>query len=440
MKIRPVPLSPCRVHVSPLALGLACAALVMGSNAGAQTQVLKPPVAQYWMDVATMSMAGMDEMPDMPDMGALGGMMGGMTGMPGMGGVSFGATRGMMPGRWLDLAVVTQRKPAGTEATQTIPAGQNMGQSLLLLPVQAQPSAHQPGRESVDDMPERPKGRILFYWGCSETVRPGQPRVLDFAKSAMEDYGKFMMGRAVRDSGAKATPGHAVWPNEKQRQKVPANASLTGQHALSGEGLPASFKFGINQAQDFMPKLALSTQGGGAGATNVSWPGLPTARAYFLNAMSGGDNAGQAEMVIWSSSELPEPGWGLMDYASNANVDQWLKEKVLLPTSQTRCAIPAGIFAKAQGAMLRGIAYGQELNLAYPPRPTDKRVAWEPEWAAKIRVKSVSMAMLGEEGGPGRAQTSPRAPQTGAEPEKSRAPGVPGLPDVGRALKGLFGG
>lgn len=433
--------SPARsARVSPIALSLACALLVIGGNAGAQTQVVKPPIAQYWMDVATISMAGMDEMPDMPDMGALGGMMSGMTGMPGMGGVSFGATRGMMPGRWLDLAVVTQRKPAGTEATQTIPTGQNMGPSLLLLPVQAQPGAPRAGRESVDEMPERPKGRILFYWGCSETVRPGQPRVLDFAKTGMEDYGKFMMGRAVRDTGAKAIPAHAVWPNEKQRQKVPANVSLTGQHALSGEGLPASFKFAVGQAQDFMPKLALSTQGSGASATQVSWPGLPTARAYFLNAMSGSDNAGEAEMIIWSSSDVPEPGWGLMDYASNANVDQWLKEKVLLPTSQTRCAIPAGIFAKAQGAMLRGIAYGQELNLAYPPRPTDKRVAWEPEWAAKVRVKSVSMAMLGEEGGAGRAQSSPRAPQPGAEPEKSRAPAVPGLPDVGRALKGLFGG
>ncbi|MBA3059268.1 MAG: hypothetical protein KJ614_08340 [Gammaproteobacteria bacterium] len=439
MKIRPASLSLCRVHLSPLARGLACAALVFGGNAGAQTQVLKPPLAQYWMDVATMSMAGMDEMPDMPDMSALGGMMGGMTGMPGMGGVSFGATHGMMPGRWLDLAVVTQRKPAGTEATQTIPSGQNMGKSLTLLPVQAQPDAHQPGREGLDDMPERPKGRILFYWGCSERVRPGQPRMLDFSKASAQDYGKFMMGRAARDSGAKATPGHAVWPNEKQRQKVPTNASLTGEHALSGDGLPASFKFALGQAQDFMPKLALSTQGSGASATQVSWLGLPTARAYFLNAMSGSDDAGEAEIVIWSSAELPEPGWGLMDYASNAHVDQWLKEKVLLPASQTRCAIPAGIFAKAQGTMLRGIAYGQELNLAYPPRPTDKRIAWEPEWAAKVRVKSVAMAMFGDDGATGWTQGNPDAPPPDADPENSRAPAIPGIPGMGRALKGLFG-
>lgn len=193
-----------------------------------------------------------------------------------------------------------------------------------------------------------------------------------------------------------------------------------------------------------MPKLALVSQGGGVNAANVSWDSLPTARAYFLNAMSGSDSAGETEMVIWSASEVPEPGWGLMDYASNANVDKWLKEKVLLPTSQTQCAIPAGIFAKSSGTMVRGIAYGQELNLAHPPRPTDKRIAWEPEWAARVRVKSVSMAMLGEDAGargrrPGRpapdnSQQGNQPP--GDEPEKATAPG---LPSLGNALKGLFG-
>ncbi len=420
---------------------IACAALVLCGGALAQNQVVKPPVAQYWMDVATISMAGMDEM---PSLGGLGGLIGGMTGI---GGVSFGATRGMMPGRWLDLAVVTQRKPEGTEATQAIPAGQSMGPSLALLPVQAQPrTTGRQSREGVDEIPERPKVRILFYWGCSDTVRPGQPRVLDFAKAGVEDYGKFMMGRAVRDTGAKADPGHAIWPNEKHRQSVPADASLVGQHALSGEGLPASLKFAIGQQQDFMRKLALNGSGGGAGATAVSWQDVPTAQAYFLSAMSGSEN----EMVIWSSSDVPEPGWGLMDYASNANVDKWLKEKVLLPQSQTQCTIPAGIFAKAQGAMLRGIAYGQELNLAHPPRPTDKRMAWEPEWAARVRVKSVAMLPLGEDGSSS-ARHSPRASkstpddgsQTGqpnrAEEDKSNATGLPGLPDVGKALKGLFG-
>lgn len=417
-------LKPSRVALAAFSCTALATTFIIGS-AGAQTQVVKPPVAQYWMDVATVSMAGMD---DMPSMGAMGGLIGGMTGL---GSVSFGATRGMMPGRWLDAAVVTQRKPAGTEATQSIPEGQRMGPSLTLLPVQAQPARPRGERQSVDEIPERPKGRILFYWGCGEAVRAGQPRVLDFSTAGAEDYSKFMMGRAVRDQGAKAEPGHAIWPNEKHRQSVPKDASLTGQHALSGEGLPASLKFSISQQQDFMPALGLNGNGGGANPTALSWQALPTASAYFLSAMSGSEG----EMVIWSSSEVQEPGWGLMDYASNANVDKWLKDKVLLPSSQTQCAIPAGVFAKAKGAVVRGIAYGQELNLTHPPRPTDRRTPWEPEWAARVRVKSVAMLPLGEDG----PMTTRAQEEKSKSPDSAGAPGIPGIPGLGRALKGLFG-
>jgi hypothetical protein len=43
------------------------------------------------------------------------------------------------------------------------------------------------------------------------------------------------------------------------------------------------------------------------------------------------------------------------------------------------------------------IAYGSKLNLAYPSRPTDPAAALEPEWEAKIRVKSVLNTMPGME-------------------------------------------
>jgi hypothetical protein len=45
--------------------------------------------------------------------------------------------------------------------------------------------------------------------------------------------------------------------------------------------------------------------------------------------------------------------------------------------------------------MLRMIAYGTELNLSHPPRPTDPKLAWEPDWTLKVRVKSVASSMLG---------------------------------------------
>ena len=427
-----------RNRPSPLVSTLVLA--VTSTAAVAQTQVVRPPVAQYWMDVATVRMADMDEL---PNLGALGGMAAGMMGMQGVGDNSFGATKGMMPGRWLDIAVATQRKPAGTQATQTIPAGLGLGASLPLLPpepVAAKSNVPQSrDRETDDGMPEQPKGRILLYWGCSDTVRAGQPKVLDLTNAKPADYAQFMRGRATRERGATAAPGHAIWPNAQSKQQVPKGASLQGEHKVSGEGIPASLQFSIGQVQDFMPPLVLSSTGGGANATTLAWAAQPQARAYFLNAMGGNDG----EMVLWSSSETPEPGWGLMDYLSTPNLDLWLADKTLLPTSQTQCAIPAGIFAKSKGAMVQGMAYGQELNLAYPPRPADRRVAWAPEWSARVRVKSVAMLPLEDSAGRRRAAAQAPTSKTDkgeeAPEQKSLLPVLPGIPGVGEALKGLFG-
>ena len=89
-------------------------------------------------------------------------------------------------------------------------------------------------------------------------------------------------------------------------------------------------------------------------------------------------------------ARCPNSARGLIDYQTNPAVDRWLKEKVLLEPSVTRCTVPKGVFAEGGGAILRMIAYGTELNLAQPPRPADPKIAWEPQWAVKLRVKSVT--------------------------------------------------
>ncbi len=76
--------------------------------------------------------------------------------------------------------------------------------------------------------------------------------------------------------------------------------------------------------------------------------------------------------------------------------------------------------------MLRAIAYGSELNLAHPPRPTDPKVPWEPVWATKVRVKSVASIMLGmpamggSESGRAEPREEPAPPP--AEAAKEKAP------------------
>jgi hypothetical protein len=294
-------------------------------------------------------------------------------------------------GQWLDVTLRTSRNPDLQEATQAVPAGSKLAPLLNLLSPKEQKAP--PPDDDTPTQPEhyeRPKGKIYLYWGCSETVRAGQPRVLDMATAAPTDYAAIFQSRHATQRGTHVARGRPLWPNPNDTRMVPDGASLVGEHAFAGQGVPDSFRFAVPAAQDIMPPFEL-VQRNADGATLIDWKAMPTARAYFLAAMG---SRGRDEMVFWSSSELPEAGMSLIDYQTNSAVDRWLNEKVLLAPSETHCAVPKGAFS-SEGAMLRAIAYGSELNLAHPPRPVDQKKPWEPEWAAKVRVKSVATAMLG---------------------------------------------
>lgn len=354
------------------ALAIAVALLVLATAAGAQQQVIRPPIAQVWIDVATNTLAGIPRMPGAP------------------GGNTFGNTRSGI-GRFMDVALVTSARPQGTQATHAIPAAMRMGASLPLEPVRAERPAGGPSQDRDPAEVEQPKGRLLFYWGCGAEVRAGQPRVLDFSRASPQEWATVWQGRFAPEGGAVARPGHSIWPNERDRRMLPDGASLQGDHAVTGEGVPAGLRFALGPSQDLMPAIDLSAQGDPQASIDLRWRQVPAARAYFINAFGAKGN----DFIIWSSSELPDAGMGLFDYLSNANIERWTADRVLLPASATQCAVPRGIFAGGDGAMARMIAYGQELILVHPPRPADPRVAWEQEWVVRVRVKSTVMTLLG---------------------------------------------
>jgi hypothetical protein len=417
------------------------------SFSAAPQQVAKTPVAQYWIDVATFNMLGMDEMPEMSAGmgGMLPGMMGTMSatgrdGRQAKGVGNFGMTKHLGMGRQLDIALYTQRKPGGTEAIHQVPPSAGVGAAPLRLVTPLREGLQ--GGSDEPTYPERPQGRILFYWGCDTQVKAGQPRVFDMAKLSMQEYTGFMQGRSVRDRGARAEPGHAIWPNDKQNSRIVRDASIAGEHLVTGDGVPQNMRFILGEAQDFMPSLQVQPSGKLTDSIRVQWQGVASARAYLHVAMSGSERKSSGpELVIWSSSEPPESGFGLMDYVSNGNIDKWLGERVLLPASQASCDIPAGIFAKSDGAMLQSIAYGNELNIVHPPRPANPNAPWNPEWSVRVRNKSFAMNALGEDARMGErnsnqqrsAQRNPNQPP----PQEQEQQGV--VPAVGNILKGIFG-
>ena len=377
---------------------LLATAVAGACTASAQTpkQVVKPPVAQAWIDVATFA--------GMPMGGGMGeGMMNATLGALMGGGrnatAAFGYTQVGTAGRWMDVTLYTSRNQNLAEALQAVPDGTQLAPTLeLQTPEKPKPLPRETGEEEPSDWDyEPPKGKLVMYWGCSETVRPGQPKVVNLETATLGELGKFFESRRATQRGTHAAVGRPVWPSKADKRALPAGASIAGAHGFTGQGVPENFKFTIPAAQDIMPEIALRQTDKG-GFVLLEWNAIPTARAYFLSSMGGvdGEDGGDVPtMVLWTSSELPDTGFGLFDYQTNAAVDKWLKEKVLLPPATTRCAVPKE--AAGQG-MLRAIAYGTELNMAYPPRPADPAIAWEPDWNIKIRVKSMTTTMIGMEG------------------------------------------
>ena len=434
----------CRTRAAVLALG------TMVLATGSLAQNVKPPKVQLWMDVSTGTMAGMPEM----DMSGAGGMMAGIMGGrgPGGGNTSYGMARSMniMPPRVLDIALHNSRKP-GIEASQAIPPGMRMGDSLPLVPPPQAVREPTPGEIPQEYKPETPKGRILIYWGCGEQVRSGQPRVVDLARANPAEFGAALAGRHAPDRGARVNSAYALYPNEKNRVSLARDSSLVGEHQVMGDSIPASMKFRLGPEQDLMPAIDLESRGAVADSIAASWRPVTHARAFFLHAMG---RVGE-DFVLWSSAETGDTGMGLFDYLPNATIDRWLKERVLLQPETTQCAIPKGIFAGAggrggEGAMLRMMAYGGESNFVYPPRPNDPKAVWEPEWAVRVRVKSHTMAMLGEESGRsargGRASDRERSQMRPQEPgqempgqaQREESGAMP-IPNPAGILKGLFG-
>ncbi|NMC73784.1 MAG: hypothetical protein GYA56_05405, partial [Geobacteraceae bacterium] len=148
--------------------------LLLAGSAHAADTGGKSPVTRYWMSISTEK----SSFPGMP------------SGMPGMGGL-FGRRDS---GKKLLLQVNSPKAPpAGPVATHDIPPGQNMGDTLpLVIPERER---HEPGEPGQPAKMEKPKMRMLIYWGCGETIRAGQPKVLDTDRMSLADFGKAMGGR-----------------------------------------------------------------------------------------------------------------------------------------------------------------------------------------------------------------------------------------------------
>lgn len=399
-----------------LLISAAASQLAFATLAFAQPQVVKPPIAVYWVSAETA--AGMS-MPGMPAMAA--SMMG---------------PRGQS-GRNLLLQLGSQQPANGEpKAEHDIPPGMNMGPMLPLVTPRREPVVR--GERELPEGMEKPRGRMLIYWGCGENLRAGQPVVIDFAGVAEGRTPPNMVSRRVaRPSGPAADRSRTYgdWPNAEQPKPVPADASLRGEHVVKGNYSP-EIKFALDK--DFLDRVALAASG-----NSVRWNAIPNATGYFATLYGA---QSENEIVFWSSSEVQEMGGALMDYLPPAEVARLIREKVVMEQKTVECTVPGEVVKKAGTPVFNFIAYGEEANFVQPPRPQDPKASWEQRWAAKVRFKATASLLLGESS-ENRRQTRQERQQQPQQERQQPAPQAKPAPDPVKegiregvnVLRGIFG-
>jgi hypothetical protein len=400
------------------------AAAPAAQRAGSGEQVVTGPIAVYWVSAATQSGFGM------PGVGGAGGggrpsPMEMMRMMQGGGG----------PQHNLTLQLGSSESPKGDapHAEHLPPQGLGVGPSLPLLTPEVQKVEAREPEEERPEIPreyQKPKGRMLIFWGCGEHARPGQPLVVDFSQMTPEKIsaGQLPANFAAMMKGFNTTaergrPGvnrnttYGDWPNARSTARVPGTGSLVGDHVISGDYSP-EIRFALNANQDFLGPLNLTTNAKlPSGAVQLGWGAVQGAEGYAASMIGG---SGQDTVVMWVSSETQAAAFALPEYLSPGDLSRLVASKALMGPEATSCAVPQEAVAAVKGGLVQMIAYGHDANFVYPPRPSDPKVAWNRQWEVKVRYRSATGGILGQampqmDGG-GRGRGYPTGDQAQGQP------------------------
>lgn len=361
------------------------------------------PKAQYSMDVSTMSGMGMGAMMG----GGLGSMLGGG-----------GGDNYMLDLRLSSATPAPQQPEKGDHFF--LPAAK-MGKSVPLLG-DAPGKPAKPDRDYDPRATEKPKGRLLMFWGCFTKAPKGQPFIIDFAKMPTAQMPANMPAqmRGFQAAAAARDANAAWWPNGQNGKQPKSGSSLRGEHRIASMFTP-EIKFAV--VNDYMPSLKVNTSEQ-MGAIFLKWNSIPTATGYVAWAMGGMERAGQGgDLVMWTSANSRDGNVG-MEWLAPAEVQRQIVAKNILPPTQTNCSIPAEAKTAAGGMMFGSMnAFGPEENFSFPPKPADPKAVWNIDWTAKVRFRAFSSFMtgMGAMGGAGGTSDEP-----GRKPKSCKGPlGIP---------------
>ncbi len=282
--------------------------------------------------------------------------------------------------------------PAGATANLDVPAGLSLGKTL---PLQInRPEARKAEIEKIK-IPEEYRitddFEIRQYWGCSQTVLPGQPKIWKLANLSV----------AEREAWKRNSSGgfgylekpewtEARWPNSKA--SAPANplqakkvGSLRGDHKLRTSYLGEA-GFTVTEPVDFLEPVSFVTPKPGKAdltpSIAVAWKKIPNVLGYHLTAIAP---KGKKLLIQWSAGKNSEGMYGGEQFPQMAEVRALVEKGVYLTPDTTSCNIPAGIFEGCDNVMIQMTAYGPGQAFDQPNSP-----------AIRVQTRSTGMLTLGK--------------------------------------------
>lgn len=309
----------------------------------------------------------------------------------------------MMPGkphRILDVRLWSPSiAPDNATATLAIPSGLKLGEKLnldLYRPTPAQPGG---GGGGGGAQGERKDFTVKIYWGSSDTVQPGQPKVFSTKDMNMEQAQA--MGARMRSMSPMGIRGGqggggayfykdgwttGYWPTQQEPGEIEDDAAMPGTYTLN-TNYTGNVSIDAPSEVDFLAPIEMTSPDLGIkpnleNSLPFQWNAIPNALGLFATAF--GMEQDSNTLVLWTSSEVyADQIMASNDFLQMAEVKDMVDKKLFMPGTSTSVTIPAGIFKDSDFAMFSMVGYG----------PGTAKDGVQP--LPRIQTKTSYMLMLG---------------------------------------------
>lgn len=280
--------------------------------------------------------------------------------------------------------------PANATASVAPPSGLKQGNKLDLELYRPEAGATGTTEKDKDFDPDSISDfTIKIYWGSSETVKDGQPKILKWAdftpsqKEAMRQQSR--EAKRVNSYFYKPNWTTGYWPTKSQQGNIDEKASLVGRYALTST-YTGNVEIEAPSNVDFLAPIEVSSPNlekklDLKKSINLAWKEIPNALGLYGSVFA---MEGKNTMIIWSSSETFVDGMlDNMGFLQMAEVRDYVSKTVFMEGNRTKVSIPAGIFQNVDFAMynMSGYGPGAALEKAQP--------------LPRIQTKTSLMIMLG---------------------------------------------